>query len=338
MQVRKRSRAAFFCLALTGMVVACDVPGLPDDVVVLETADPLPLMPPSEDSSAWLGIGWQMALRGQRVAIIDRARQALHLIDLETGDWRVVGSRGSGPHEFGALQKVAFIDGDLWTTDSRNARLARISWSGAHGASTPLQMPLTFARDERGWPIIRSLEETHLLQAVDSDGEPRLIGAFDSLPDGLTPQAAGFHQPDFVSLEPIGRGVFLLAENHTGRLWIGRVRDGELILDEVSVPAVLLDAFRQRKFEIDDAFAGWAPIYNGLHFDGGGHVWVRCIPVGILGFRIDLDERRVDTVVRSNERSVLDSALRNDTLYALTETTLMAYPLMKSDNRRLPGE
>lgn len=320
------------CGAVLAAVVAAALAGCTDrqtlPVPTARPGDSLAVWPVGYDTT-WIGRAVGFAVRGDRVAIVDPGRKAVHVLDRSSGEWSVLGHEGQGPREFLSPMNAAFMGDQLWVSDVQNARLTRWSPTGEYLRSDHVGVPFYFAWDPDGHPIVRSLDVQYLFEVIARDTSWGL-GETAALPAPF--RTAGplvLTQPNYLILEPLEPGHFIVAENDTGTLWLASVHGGRLVLRSIRIPESIRARIRQRQAELKDAFGGWVPAFGGVHWDGRTHAWIRTVPMGILGMVVDLESAAVESVIRETSRAegrgVVDSFLRGDTLMVLGETGIGGY-------------
>ncbi|MGK7311369.1 MAG: hypothetical protein ACN0LA_03950 [Candidatus Longimicrobiales bacterium M2_2A_002] len=262
----------------------------------------------------------------------------VHLLNRSTGTWRGLGREGRGPGEYSGFIEVAFVGDELWVGNVGNRRLDRYSADGELLASVRADLPISFAADARGNPVMRALDLEHLL-AVISEDSTRLVGLLDSLPPSLGGVGRmTFVRPDFIELAPIEDGRFVIVEVYGGTLWVATLSGNDLELTEIDLPAgvrrQLADGTEQAEAMVPGARS---PAFRNVHSAPDGTVWVSTVPMGgpVLALEIDSEEGAVRRVLVKSEheglRNLYDTLLRGDTLFYVSETDVGAYRIRPVD-------
>lgn len=292
----------------------------------------------AETDSAWIGRATGFTVRGPRIAVADPSRSMVHLLNRSTGAWRRLGREGRGPGEYSGFIAVAYVGDELWVGNVDNRRLDRYSADGELLASVRADLPVTFAADAHGNPVVRALDLEHLLTVISEDGIRR-VGPLDSLPSSLGGvDRMTFMRPDFIELAPIGDGRFVIAEVYAGTLWAATLSGNDLELTEIELPAEIRRQLAEGTEQLDAMFPGTqAPALRNMHSATDGTVWVSTVPRAgpVLALEIDPEEGGVRRMLVKTEhpglRKLHDTVLRGDTLFYVSETDVGAYRIRRVD-------
>jgi hypothetical protein len=279
----------------------------------------------AEDTdTAWLGMPAGFAVTDREILIGDVFRHSVHRVDRVSGNRTLLASEGVGPGEFQAPHLAAMMDGEIWVTDTGTHRLTRLTPEGQLLATAALRVPLTVAVDDRGRPVTQGADPGYLVEVIDSAG-PHLLGELSTLPGPLAEHSYEARlQPNYVHLEPLPDGRFVVAENETGTVWIGSISNAELSLTPIALPARLLRELREFKTQIDESIrGGWVPIYQSVHACDSNRVWLRTTSTKFWGALVNIGSGEVETLVQVDPDEtipMMDSLVRGDTLFILTDT------------------